>query len=58
MEVTVKDGQDNTTGIHAYGTHGLYGTGGCPQARRLFSVDVIMYLDLFDAARSDEPSST
>ncbi|WP_394956932.1 2-amino-4-hydroxy-6-hydroxymethyldihydropteridine diphosphokinase [Scardovia wiggsiae] len=42
------------TGIHAYGTHGLYGTGSSPQARQLFSVDVIMYLDLFDAARSDE----
>lgn len=42
------------TGIHAYGTHGLHGTGSSPQARQLFSVDVIMYLDLFDAARSDE----
>ncbi len=41
------------TGIHAYGTHGLHGSSS-PQGRQLFSVDVVMYLDLFDAARSDE----
>ena len=41
------------TGIRAYGTHGLHGSSS-QQARQLFSVDVVMYLDLFDAARSDE----
>ena len=41
-------------GIRAYGTHGLHGSGSSPQGRQLFSVDVVMYLDLFDAARSDE----
>ena len=41
------------TGIRAYGTHGLHGSSS-QQGRQLFSVDVVMYLDLFDAARSDE----